>query len=110
MRKSALLLGCAALLLAGTANADPRYHFEFHFVHATADTDTFRNDRDRCLGDTAKPQAGDLLVTRGSGTFRSWGENSRYQYHATAFLNCMKAKGYQTQPAGPFAFQFTAYI
>ena len=64
----------------------------FQILEARVTTDQFRYDRDACIGKATRTHWGSL------GTWQ-WVDHSR---SAKRFFACMKAMGYQPDPAGKF--------
>jgi len=107
MRACALALGCVVSLSLGqVAAAEHLYRFDFQFSKLGADAASFQRDSNRCVQDTSTPLGWRLsfISSLGGNTPASWQEVSRYanSSHPIAFYRCMSAKGYQTDPNGPF--------
>lgn len=93
MYRLSIAIACAAL--ASQACLADNGGARFNLAKANTSAEQFRQDRDDCSAKTAeevkKPSAGTQTDAQGSTYYRA---------NVPAFLECMKAKGYQETAAG----------
>ena len=92
MRKLAIALGCAAVMLASQANAANAYGtVTFRFLKSGATPATFQDDREACH---AASQT--MTLTNRIGVFSGF----YYDFDWRKFLHCMADKGYRPAENG----------